>query len=50
MLNGVRSTRKPWVRQKKQKKEVKKEEPSDTHSQDDGDSSGSGTEMKELNT
>jgi hypothetical protein len=40
------------VRPKKQKKEVptKKEEPSDTHSQDDDASSGSGNELKEINS
>ena len=46
-------TRKPWVRAKKQaKKEIaKKEEPSDTHSQDDSHSSGSRDEnIKEINS
>ena len=42
-------TRKVYVRPKKQKKEVqKKEEPSDTHSQDDDASSGSGADIKEI--
>ncbi len=38
------------MRPKKQKKEVKKEEPSETHSHDDDASSGSGGEMKEINS
>lgn len=38
------------MRQKKQKKEVKKqEEPSETHSHDDGGSSDSGADMREIN-
>ena len=37
------------MRAKKLKKEVKKEEPSETHSRDDDDaSSGSGTDMKDI--
>jgi len=38
------------MRQKKMKKEVKKEEPSETHSHDDDASSGSGAEPKEITT
>ena len=46
---AVRSSRKPFMRAKKLKKEVKKEEvPSETHSQDDDASSGSGADLKEL--
>ena len=46
---AVRSSRKTFMRAKKLKKEVKKEEvPSETHSQDDDASSGSGADLKEL--
>ena len=38
------------MRQKKLKKEVKKEEPTETQSQDDDASSGSGAEPKEITT
>lgn len=49
LLNGVRLTRKPWVRAKKQKNEPKKpEEPSEDRSQDDDASSGSGADLKEM--
>jgi hypothetical protein len=48
LLSAVRSSRKPWMRPKKQKKEVKKEEPSETHSHDDDGSSGSGGDIKEI--
>jgi hypothetical protein len=36
------------MRPKKQKKEVKREEPSETHSHDDDASSGSGGDLKEI--
>jgi hypothetical protein len=49
LLGAVKGSRKPWMRPKKQKKEVKKqEEQSETHSHDDDASSGSGAEMKEF--
>lgn len=38
------------MRPKKLKKEIKKEEPSETHSQDDDASSGSGADMKEISS
>ena len=51
LIMAVRSSRKPFMRAKKLKKEVKKEEvPSETHSQDDDASSGSGADLKELST
>lgn len=49
LLSAVRSSRKPYMRPKKLKKEVKKEEPTETHSHDDDDaSSGSGTDLKDI--
>jgi hypothetical protein len=49
LIMAVRSSRKTFMRAKKMKKEVKKEEvPSETHSQDDDASSGSGADLKEL--
>ena len=48
LISAVRSSRKPWMRPKRQRQEVKKaEQPSDTNSHDDDASSGSG-EMKEV--
>lgn len=49
LIMAVRSSRKPFMRAKKLKMEKKKEEvPSETHSQDDDASSGSGADLKEL--
>merc|ERR1712086_1084482 len=50
LLQSVRSSRKPFMRPKKLKKEIKKEEPSETHSHDDDASSGSGADLKELSS
>ena len=48
LLQAVRSSRKPYMRPKKHKKEIKKEEPSETHSHDDDASNSSGGDPKEM--
>lgn len=49
-MSAIRSSRKPYMRPKKQLKKVeKKEEQSETHERSDDDaSSGSGTDMKDI--